>query len=109
LLIKQYDEAEKEIASSVEYLKNQFFHAQVTIFKGILQEKKYHDINQAQQFYLKGIKDISVFRSYGDQYAAYAYFGLSRISDLTGDNDNKKLYRKLALKLAEFKNVDFDE
>ena len=109
LLIKQYDEAEKEIASSAEYLKNQFFQAQVTIFKGILQEKKYHDINQAQQLYLKGIKDISIFRSYGDQYAAYAYFGLSRISDLTGDIDNTKLYRKLALKLAEFKNVDFDE
>jgi hypothetical protein len=109
LLIKQYDEAEKEIASSVSYLKNSFFQAQVTIFNGILQEKKYHDKRQAQQFYTKGIKDISIFRSYGNEYAAYAYFGLSRISEINGDMDNKILYRKLALKLADFKNIDFDE
>lgn len=109
LLMKQYNEAEKEIVSSIAYLKNSFFQAQVTIFNGIIQEKKYHDIKQAQQFYLKGIKDISFFRSYGDEYAAYAYFGLSRICQLNGEIDNMKLYRKLALKLADFKNIDFDK
>lgn len=108
LLIKQYDEAEKEIQSSIGFLKNPYFQAQVTIFNGILQEKKYHNINQAQQYYIKGIKDISVFRNYGDEYAAYAYFGLSRISNLAGNSDNQKMYRRLALKLADFKNVDFD-
>ena len=108
LLIKQYDEAEKEIAASVTFLKNPFFQAQVTIFNGILQEKKYHNTQYAQQFYLNGIKDMSVFRSYGNEYAAYAYFGLSRISEKNGDIDNMKLYRKLALKLADFKNIDFN-
>ena len=108
LLIKHYNEAETEIASSDAYLKNNFFQAQVTIFKGILQEKKYHNKTQAQQLYLKGIRDISVFRSYGDEYAAYAYFGLSRISGQNGDPDTEKTYRKLALKLADFKNIDFD-
>lgn len=108
LLTKKYDEAEKEIQSSAGYLKNPFFQSQVTIFKGILQEKKYHNNNQAQQYYAKGIRDISVFRSYGNEYAAYAYFGLSRISILNGNSDNQKMYRKLALKLADFKNVDFD-
>jgi hypothetical protein len=109
LLIKEYNEAEKQIASSVSNFKNSFFQAQVTIFKGILLEKKYHDNNQAQQFYMKGIKDISVFRSYGNEYAAYAYFGLSRISKINGDNDKTEIYRKLALKLADFKNIDFNE
>jgi tetratricopeptide (TPR) repeat protein len=108
LLIKQYDEAENEIKSSIEFLKNPFFQAQVVIFKGILQEKKYHDLKKAKELYLKGIKDISVFRSYGEEYAAYAYFGLSRISKLNGDTDNEKIFRKLALKLADFKNIDFD-
>jgi tetratricopeptide (TPR) repeat protein len=108
LLIKQYDEAEKEIIS-VEQMENPFLQAQVTIFKGILQEKKYRNIKQAEQLYTKGIKDISVFRSFGDAYAAYGYFGLSRISRINGDSDNEKLYRKLALKLADFKNIDFDE
>ena len=108
LLIKQYDEAENEIESSVNYQINPFFQAQITIFRGILQEKKYHNTRLAQQLYDKGIKDISVFRSYGNEYAAYAYFGLSRISALTGDEYNQKLFHKLALKLADFKKVDFD-
>jgi hypothetical protein len=97
-----------EIASSDAYLKNNYFQAQITIFKGILQEKKYHNITQAQQLYMKGIKDISFFRNYGDEFAAYAYFGLSRISGQNGDPDTLKTYRKLALKLADFKNIDFD-
>jgi hypothetical protein len=108
LLIKQYDEAEKEIMSSNTPMNNAFFQAQVTIFKGILEEKKYHNNVLAQQYYNKGIKDISVFRSFGNEYAAYAYFGLSRISELNGKTDDQKMYRKLALKLADFKKVDFD-
>ena len=108
LLIKKYDEAEMEILSSKELFKNSFFQAQINIFEGILQEKKYHNLNKAQQLYLKGIKDISAFRSYGEEYAAYAYFGLSRISKNDGDYDNEKTYHKLALKLADFKKIDFD-
>ena len=109
LLIKQYDEAEREMGSSVSNLKNLFFQSQLTIFKAILQEKKYHNNQLAQQFYLTGIKDISVFRSYGNEYAAYAYFGLSRISKINGDEENAERYRKLALKLADFKNIDFGD
>jgi len=108
LLIKKYDEAEKEI-QSISNTDNVFLRAQVTIFNGILQEKKYNNTKQAQQLYLKGIKEISEFRTYGDEYAAYAYFGLSRICGDRGDEDNQKLYRKLALKIASFKNVDFNE
>ena len=108
LLTKQYDAAEKEMTSSVSNNKNSFLQAQVTIFKGILQEKKYHDIRQAEQFYLNGIKEISEFRNYGDEYAAYAYFGLSRISEVNGNTENSKIYRKLALKLAIFKDINFD-
>jgi hypothetical protein len=109
LLIKQYEEAEREIELPVSNLKNPFFQSQVTIFKGILQEKKYHNLQLAQQLYLKGIKDISFFRSYGNEYAAYAYFGLSRISKINGDADNMDRYHKLALKLADFKNIDFGD
>jgi hypothetical protein len=59
--------------------------------------------------YLTGIKEISVFRSYGNEYASYAYFGLSRISKINGDEENAERYRKLALKLADFKNIDFGD
>jgi len=108
LLIKRYDEAEMEMLSSNTSLSNSFFRAQMSIFNGILQEKKYHDLRKAQQFYSRGIDDITIFGSYGNEYAAYAYFGLSRISEINGNKDYKKMYRKLALQLADFKKVNFD-
>lgn len=108
LLMKKYDEAEKEIETSGS-IKNDFFQAQILIFKGILQEKKYHNLEKAEEYYNKGIRNISVFRNFGNEYSAYAYFGLSRISDVNGDAANKKSYRKLAVKLAEFRDYDFDD
>jgi hypothetical protein len=109
LLIKKYDEAESLIRSSEKKISNSYFQAQLTIFNGILQEKKYHDNIQAQEYYNKGISDISVFGDYGNEFAAYAYFGLSRISKVNDDKHNKKTYRKRALDLANYKKINFDE
>ena len=77
------------------------------VFYGIVQEKEYHDNKLAQLFYEKGIRDISPFSSYGNEYAAYAYFGLSRISEVNGDKKSRKIYHKKADDLAVFKNIDF--
>jgi hypothetical protein len=109
LLIKQYNEAEMEMLSSNSNQNNSFFRAQMSVFNGILQEKKYHNIKKAQQFYFKGINEISLFGNYGNEYAAYAYFGLSRISEINNDKYYKKMYRKLATQLADFKEIDFDK
>lgn len=108
LLIKQYDEAESLIILTGSGISNTFYQSELTIFNGILLEKKYLDYNQARQNYLKGARDISLFGNYGNEYAAYAYFGLSRISDINGDKQYKKMYRKQALKLANLKKVDFN-
>jgi hypothetical protein len=108
LLIKRYDEAERIILSS-ENIDNAFFQAQLSIFKGIIQEKKYHDADQAKEFYTYGIRHISTYREFGNEYASYAYFGLSRISEIDGDIPNKKNYRKLAQKLAVARNIEFSD
>lgn len=108
LLIKQYDEAEKLILSCDTTKSNSYFLAQLSIFNGIIKEKKYYDYEKAQKFYVKGAKDITVYGSYGNEFAAYAYFGLSRISDANGDKNNKKIYRKMANELAELKKINFD-
>jgi hypothetical protein len=108
LLTKNYDEAEKEIIS-VAKTDNLFLQAKITIFKAILQEKKYRNTSLAEQLYIKGIKEVSIFRNYGDEYSAYAYFGLSRISRAKGDLNNQKIYFRLARKLTAFKNIDFED
>jgi hypothetical protein len=109
LLMKKYDEAEKLILASPDEAKNKYFQAQLIILKGILQEKKYTDNKLAQQYYNKGINDISIFDEYGKEYAAYAYFGLSRISEANGEKQTSRTYRKQAMKLADFKEINFDK
>jgi hypothetical protein len=109
LLMRQYDEAEKVIKDSSDETGNKYFQAQLTIFKGILQEKKYHDNKLAQEYYKKGISDISNFDSYGNEFAAYAYYGLSRVSEVNGEKQVSKMYRKKAIELADFKKNNFDK
>jgi len=87
---------------------NAFYQTQLFIFKGILQEKKYNNDKLAEEFYIKGIRGISAFGHYGNEYAAYGYFGLSRISARKADYNLKKTYRKKAEELADFRNVNFD-
>jgi hypothetical protein len=109
LLMKRYNEAEKLMPASQESEGNNYFQAQFIILKGILQEKRYHDNKLAQQYYNTGLRDISLFGKYGNEYAAYAYFGLSRISQDDGEKHTRKIYRKEALKLADFKKINFDK
>ena len=109
LLMKKYDEAEKLISASPEEEGNKYFQAQLIILKGILQEKGYHNNKLAEQYYNTGISDISLFAKYGNEFAAYAYFGLSRINEDKGEKHTHKIYRKEALKLADFKKINFDK
>lgn len=109
LMMRSFDEADKLISSFPEEGGNKYFLAQYLILKGILQEKKYHNKKLAEQYYNKGISAISVYGKYGNEFAAYAYFGLSRVSDDEGEKHTRKIYRKEALKLADFKKIDFDK
>ena len=109
LLVRKYDEAEKLIAISEKESNNSYFQAQIDVFKGILQEKKYYDKKMAEFYYNKGIRALSLFGDYGNEFEAYAYFGLSRISDDYGEKHYKRTFRKLAMKLAAYKKVNFDD
>ena len=108
LLLKKYDEAEKLIIASLKETENRYFQAQLNIFKGILLEKKYHNNVLAQQYYNSGISRISPFGTYGNEYIAYAYFGLSRISYSINDMTNGKKFREKASKLGDYKKMTFD-
>jgi hypothetical protein len=108
LLVRRYDEAELLIKNPGAKTANSYFQAQLSIFNGILQEKKYHNDKLAGQLYLKGVKDLNQFGPFANEYAAYGYFGLSRISSRNGDENFRKSYRKKAYDLADFKKIDFD-
>lgn len=109
LLLKKYDEAEKMIISSQKEMKNKYFQAQLNIFQGLLKEKKYHDNNLAEQYYHSGISKLSSFGEYGNECMAYGYFGLSRISNLKSETSSGKQFRGKAMKLAVFKQINFDK
>jgi hypothetical protein len=108
LLVKKYDEADSLVRSSGTNQVKSYFQAQMAIFKGIIEEKKYHDYKLAQHYYNVGVRDITSFGAYGNEYIAYAYFGLSRIFGINGDKENQKAYRKRAMKLADLKKISFD-
>ena len=109
LLLKRYNEAEDLIKESNTTISNSYFNSEIYIYKGILQEKKYHDYASARKLYNTGIREIAAFGDYGNDVAAYSYFGLSRISDISGDKYGKKIYRKKANELAYIKKINFDE
>jgi hypothetical protein len=109
LLLKKYDDAETVLASSASKEKNLFYAAQVEIFKGIIQEKKYKNLKLAKLYYNNGLNEISSFGYFGNEYSAYAYFGLSRLAELEGDKVSRKIYRKKALDLTSYKKVNFDD
>jgi hypothetical protein len=108
LLTGNYDEAERLINSPGTKTRNRYYQAQLTILRAILDEKKYSDLEKSSRQYSDGAQKIMEFGNYGRQYAAYAYFGLSRISGMNNDRHNQRYYRRKALDLTDFGNVNFD-
>lgn len=109
LLSKRYDEAEDRIRVTQNANGNVFMSAQISIFKGIIREKKYNDYREAKRYYNAGLSQIEGYDYYADEYSSYAYFGLSRIAEFEKDKNSKKLYRKKALDLTNYKKVNFDD
>lgn len=81
ILLKDYDEAEKIIQTSV-ITDNIYFLGQVAIFNGLIQEKKYHDYNRAESYYIEGIKYMKKLGARGDDYQQYGEEAIERIGDL---------------------------
>jgi hypothetical protein len=108
LLEKKYDEAENLLINSGIKNNNPFYLAQTDIFNGIIQEKKYANLEQAENYYEEGINALSPFEGFGKEFSGYGYFGLSRISGVKGELTTQKKFRKKATDLSTFKNLNFD-
>jgi tetratricopeptide (TPR) repeat protein len=108
LLTKRYVEAEKCIEQNGLSV-NSYFLFQKKIFRGIILEKKYNNLSQAEKQYKEAIKISDDFGNYANEYVAYAYFGLSRIMKEYGNDKLSRSYYKKAMDLAAFENVNFNE
>ncbi len=109
LLLRKYDEAEDVMKTTRNGNGNKYFMAQMSIFNGIIQEKKYRNHELAEKYYNKGISELSAFGYYGHDASSYAYFGLSRISGSRDDKQNRKTFRKMANELSYYRNINFDD
>jgi len=109
LIIGEFDQAENLIKSAGKRSGYAFFDAQLLIFNGILQEKKYKNYMLSEQLYEEGINAITFAGDFGNEYCGYAYLGLSRICDYKGDKVGKKTYRKKGEDLIDFKKITFDQ
>ena len=109
LLIRQYDDAEKLIVNSRRTAQNEYLKAQLNILQGIVFEKKYHNYSLARTYYLNGNHSCEAFGVYANEYMAYGYFGLSRIAGINNEIQLQKNYRKKALDLTDYEEVNFDE
>jgi hypothetical protein len=109
LFVKQYDEAEKLISSAGSRMNNEFFKAQIIVFNGILKEKKYKDMSAASEYYREGLNVLIPFGDFGNEYSAYACYGLSRVYAADKTGDLKRKFRKEANRLAEFRHMNFEK
>lgn len=109
LILKNYTEAEKLLEKMSNPSGNSYLQAQMDILNAIIFEKKYKNDKKAEKLYLSGIRKAEVYKDYGHEYMAYAYFGLSRISKRSGELKQMKKYRKTALDMAHYEHINFDE
>ena len=107
LLERKYDMAEVMIKEGLLNPGNQYFRAVFTICNGILYEKKYKDYSSSEKFYFQGIRDIESYGDFGNDFEAYAFFGLSRLSSYKKDEKSQKNYRKKATDLIDDKTDIF--
>jgi len=109
LLLKKYDEAENVIMSHSPSDTNSYYRAEIMVFNGLLQEKKYRNKNAAKNYYRSAIEALVPFEAYGNEFTSYSYFGLSRLSERDDEKQLKRIYRRKALELTDFKKMTFDD
>ena len=108
LLNKSYNEAEEIIKNYKPEVPNPYYSACLYVFNGIIQEKKYYDHTKARNYYLTGLNKLEPFGAYANEFNAYAYFGLSRVYNISDEKYKKKEYHKKAMDLVDFKKINFD-
>jgi len=109
LLLKKYQEAEDYINRTAGNTKDSFHNALLHVFSGLIQEKKYNNYSLAKQQFLTGIAALSAYEPYGNGFAAFAYFGLSRIAAREDDKQSKRYYHRKGMDLTDFKSLTFDD
>ena len=104
LLAKRFDEAEHLILYDTASVYNPYTKVQITIFRGIIQEKKYRNYLMAQSLYNEGIIKIDQYGPYADDIESMALLGLSRIAGENGNRREENSMRRKGMSLTTFKS-----
>ena len=102
LLVQQYNQAEELLSRIAKDSLNNYFKAQLQILNGVLQEKKYGNLNLAEKYYNDGIRAISIYNAYGEDYIDHANLGLKNISQAKVKNESIHSNQSKSINLAGF-------
>jgi hypothetical protein len=107
ILMQKYDEAETylEVSGKTE---NKYYSAEMHVYNALIQEKKYKNNEMARRLYEEGLNELAYYGEFGKEFSAYAWFGLSRINESSGNKAEAKKCHRKAMDLADFKNINFD-
>ncbi len=96
--------AEKHIDILKDYdlSRNPYYPFALNVFQGMLAEKKDKNSTLAKKFYEKAILDSDKVGKVSTNLTPYAYLGLSRIYEASGDSSTAKDFEKKAKKAAYY-------
>ena len=104
LLVKKYDLAEQHAEKLMHHTHDSFYSTAGHLFKGMVYELKYNDLDKAFDHYKKVEDKLDKLGFRFVELKTYAYYGLSKYWSEKGDGDKAKDYYKLA---KEFDNNDY--
>jgi len=109
LVIGKYGEAESLLKGMTNSSLNGFHQAQTEVFRGIIMEKRYHNLKAAETLYRSGIDKIRPYGPIGNEFSAYGHYGISRIYQSAGNMKLSRQYRKEGRDLSAFDHITFDK
>jgi len=97
LLTEDYENAKTYLKQLIKGNRhNRYVVMKGIIFKGIIEEKNNNNLEKARKNYKLGIKIAKEFGPRASEFVSFAYYGLSRVAGIEGDEKERKEFRKLA-------------
>lgn len=102
MLAKKYSQVNQLSDQLISYRNDIFYPASGHLFKGIVQDFQYNNLDKAYEHYAQAEKSVNTLGFRFAAYKTYLFYGLSRYWSSKGEGDKAKEYYQKA------KNFDLD-